>query len=299
MANNQRNGEKLALGLGLFSIGVGLWEALAPRCVAKTTGMKRNDGLLRVCGARELAAGVGMLAQRDNPAWLKARVAGDAMDLVILGAAMASPKAKKGRVLAAAVAVAGVAALDIYCLNQLNNGHGKNGGVVRVVKSVIINRPAADLYRFWTQQLEDLPKIMNHVIAVERISEKLSAWKAKGPAGTTIEWVAETTENRPNELIAWRSLEGADLQNSGEVRFEPAPGGRGTLVRVEIRYAPPGGGLTDKLAHLFGEAPGQQMFVDLRRFKQLFETGEIARTEGQSAGRSHSTSRKYDDFVRA
>jgi uncharacterized membrane protein len=117
------------------------------------------------------------------------------------------------------------------------------------------------------------------------IDDRRSHWKARGPAGKTVEWDAEIIDDRPNERIAWRSLEGADVENSGVVRFVKAPGGRGTEVHVEIRYSPPGGVLGAWLAKLFGEEPGQQVEDDLRALKQIMETGEVVRSEGTLGGR--------------
>ena len=91
---------------------------------------------------------------------------------------------------------------------------------------------------------------------------------------------AEITEDRPNELIAWRSFEGADVDNSGSVRFEEAPGGRGTIVRVEVEYNPPAGLIGAAVARLFGEEPGQQIYDDLCCFKQVMETGEVIVSDG-------------------
>ena len=105
--------------------------------------------------------------------------------------------------------------------------------------------------------------------------ERRSRWVAKAPAGKTVQWEAETTADRPNELIAWRSLPGAQVYNAGTVRFQPAPGGRGTEVRVELEYDPPFGKLGSKVAMLFREEPGQQIADDLRHLKQVLETGEI------------------------
>jgi uncharacterized membrane protein len=107
---------------------------------------------------------------------------------------------------------------------------------------------------------------------------------AEGPAGAEVEWDAEIIADKSNELISWRSLEGADVFHSGSVRFQPAPAGRGTIVRVEINYRPPAGKVGIAVAKIFGKAPEQEIEKDLRRFKQIMETGEIARTEGQPAG---------------
>jgi uncharacterized membrane protein len=116
---------------------------------------------------------------------------------------------------------------------------------------------------------------MRHLESVTVTGEGRSHWVAKAPAGKSVEWDAELTADRENELIAWRSLPGAQVYNAGTVRFQPAPGGRGTEVRVELEYDPPLGKLGSKVAMLFREEPGQQVQDDLRHFKQVMETGEI------------------------
>jgi uncharacterized membrane protein len=151
-------------------------------------------------------------------------------------------------------------------------------------KSLTINRPAEDLYRFW-RNFANLPRFMKHLDSVSTSGERRSHWVATGPAGAKVQWDAEITEDRPNELIAWRSLDGADVDNSGTVRFEPATGGRGTVVRVALEYRPPAGALGAAVAKLFGEAPQQQIEGDLRRFKNLMEAGEIPTTTGQTEGK--------------
>ena len=161
----------------------------------------------------------------------------------------------------------------------------KGGSGVKVEKSMTINRSPEELYRFW-RNFENLPRIMSHLESVRVTGEGRSHWVAKAPAGTTVEWDAEVYNEKENELIAWRSLEGADVNNAGSVRFQPAPGGRGTEVRVVLKYDPPGGVVGATVAKLFGEEPEQQIQEDLRRFKQFMETGETPTTEGQTSGRS-------------
>jgi uncharacterized membrane protein len=156
---------------------------------------------------------------------------------------------------------------------------------VKVEKSVTINKSPEELYRFW-RSFENLPRFMNHLESVKETGEGRSHWVAKAPAGKTVEWDAEIYNEKENELIAWRSLEGSDVDNAGSVRFEPAPGGRGTVVRVTLKYDPPGGIIGATIAKLFGEEPSQQIEEDLHRFKQVMETGETATTEGQPSGRS-------------
>lgn len=159
------------------------------------------------------------------------------------------------------------------------------GKGIKVEKSVTVNRAPEELYRFW-RNFENLPRFMNHLESVKDSGEGRSHWVAKAPAGKTVQWDAEVYNEKENELIAWRSLEGADVDNAGSVRFEPATGGRGTVVRVTLKYDPPGGALGALVAKLFGEEPSQQIEDDLRRFKQVMEAGETATTEGQTSGRS-------------
>ncbi|HEV2860477.1 MAG TPA: SRPBCC family protein [Pyrinomonadaceae bacterium] len=155
----------------------------------------------------------------------------------------------------------------------------------KLEKSVTIDKPAGELYRFW-RNFENLPRFMNHLESVHVTGENRSHWVAKAPAGTSVEWDAEIYNEKEGELIAWRTLEGADVASAGSVHFEEAAGGRGTVVRVVLKYDPPAGKLGALVARLFGENPEQQIDEDLRRFKQLMETGETATTEGQTSGRS-------------
>ncbi len=154
---------------------------------------------------------------------------------------------------------------------------------IKVEKTVTINRSAEDLYNYW-HNFENLPTFMKHVKSVQVIDLRRSHWVANAPLGQTIEWDADIINDQPNQLIAWASEEGAEVDNSGFVRFQPAPGDRGTEVKVVMEYNVPGGMLTAAIAKLFGKEPEQQIGDELRRFKQLMETGEIATTEGQSRG---------------
>jgi uncharacterized membrane protein len=156
---------------------------------------------------------------------------------------------------------------------------------IRVEKTVTIqNKSAEELYRFW-HDFENLPNFMKHLKSVTVIDSKRSHWIASAPLGSSVEWDAEIIADHENQLIAWASVENADVENSGFVRFQPAPQGRGTEVKVVTEYSVPGGALTAALAKVFGEEPEQQIGDDLRRFKMLMEAGEIATTEGQSSGR--------------
>lgn len=287
--------ERLARGLGWFSIGLGLPPIVAPGGFARLLGVPDDSmscALARVVGLREVVAGVGILTQARPAGWLWARVTGDVMDLALLGAAFTSRRANRGRLAAATASVVGVTALDLFCAVQLSRGYGATWGrakedhVVHVKKAITINRPRADVYQFW-HDFRNLPRFMKHLDDVQVTGDRRSHWRARAPAGTTVEWDAELVDDRPNELIAWRSVDGSDVDNSGSVRFVRAPDGRGTEVHVELEYAPPGGALGATVAKLFGEEPEQQVQSDLRRFKQVLETGEVVYSEATVHGRPH------------
>ncbi len=150
---------------------------------------------------------------------------------------------------------------------------GGSAGVI-VEESVTIARPVSELYRFW-RNLENLPRFMTHLHSVERITDTLSRWQAKGPAGSTVEWNAEIINEVADQVIGWRSLEGADVVSAGSVNFEEAGGG--TRVRVRLQYSPPLGKVGDAVARLMGADAATQIREDLQRFKGLVETGQTAR----------------------
>src|SRR5262245_8383761 len=237
------NEEKLARGLGWFSLGLGLAGIVAPRRLAKLIGLRGDHNVLfRVLGAREITSGIGILTgRRPNANWMWSRVGGDAIDLALLGAAFRLKRSNRNKLAMATAAVAGVTALDAICSQRLSRRNGARGdGVIRLAQSVTINRSPEELYRFW-RDFQNLPRFMKHLESVRATGDRRSHWVAKAPAGRTVEWDAEVTEDRPNELIAWRSLEGADVDSVGSVRFIRAPGGRGSIVKVEMRCSPPAG----------------------------------------------------------
>lgn len=159
------------------------------------------------------------------------------------------------------------------------------GTGVRVDESVTVNKPADELFRFW-RRFDNLPKFMRHLDTVRVTDEQRSHWVAKAPLGMKVEWDAEIVHEQANKVIGWQSLPGADVDTAGSVHFLPAAGGRGTEVRVSLKYDPPLGKAGAYLARLFGEAPGQTVREDLERFKQLMEAGVIAKSaDGQGNGR--------------
>jgi uncharacterized membrane protein len=153
------------------------------------------------------------------------------------------------------------------------------GRGIRVEQSVTIGMPPDEIYSFF-RNFENLPRFLSHLKSVTVLDETRSHWVAKGPVGSDAEWDAEIINEIPNELIGWRSVDGSRVDNAGSIHFKPLPGGRGTDVRVLLRYDPPGGLLGAVAAKVFGEDPGYQIKEDLRALKMLLEAGEVATTDG-------------------
>jgi uncharacterized membrane protein len=279
--------KRLAKGLGWFSVGLGLAELLAPRAIANISGVSnKHTGLIRLYGLRELASGIGIFAQKKPTEAVWSRVAGDAIDLASLGIACSAPDAKRGRITFATVNVLAVTALDVICAMQLSNGnHG-----IHASASCVVNRPLEEVYHFW-RDFQNLPRFMRHLESVTDIGEGRSRWKAKGPAGMDVEWEAMIVADVPGEVITWRSLENSDVDNAGAVRFEQAPGGRGTIVKVNFEYKPIAGVIGAGIAKLLGEEPNHQLDDDLRRFKQVLEVGEVVVSDATLLGTGYMSQR--------
>jgi uncharacterized membrane protein len=145
---------------------------------------------------------------------------------------------------------------------------------INVHESIRIRKPADELYRFW-RRVENLPQFMRYLDRVTDLGNGRSHWVAKGPAGATVEWDADVINQVENKLIAWRSLPDSQIVTAGSVRFEPVRDGRETQISVRLQYSPPAGKLGKVFAMLFGREPSRTIREDLRRFKQLLETGEI------------------------
>jgi uncharacterized membrane protein len=145
---------------------------------------------------------------------------------------------------------------------------------IKLKRFVTVNRSPAELYRCW-RGLENIPRFFDNIIAVNFIDDKRSRWTLRVPGGITLEWNAEITVDRENEMIGWRSVGRADLDNAGYVRFEPGPGGGETVVTIALQYNPPAGKFGAALATLFGEKPETLIEEALQKFKRLMEAGEI------------------------
>jgi uncharacterized membrane protein len=242
----------------------------------------RTERVLRGFGVREIASGLGIVGSARPATWMWSRVAGDLMDLAFLGSRYGNHRTAKSRVSAATAAVAAVTVLDVLASRRKSRNGATAAQLPAGPAVVTINRPPEEIYRFW-RRLENLPRFMTHLRSVASTGDRTSHWVVEA-LGTTVEWDAEIVDDAPGERIAWRALESADVPNEGSVNFLPAPGGRGTEVRVRISYAPPAGAVGRAFAKLLGQDPGQKAQQDLRRLKQILETGEVPTTAGQPHG---------------
>lgn len=275
--------DPLMRGLGWLSLGLGIPPLASPGGFGQALGVgdaPRHRTASTFVGVRELAAAAGLLWQQ-NPIWLWSRVGGDLMDLTMLGLALKNHDGRGlSRTVAATAAVAGITGVDVYAAVT----RSRQAAPMEVHGTTTVTRSAQETYDMW-RRLEDLPGFMAHVDEVRTIGNGRSHWRAGAPFGTTVEWDAEIVDEVPGEHISWRSVEGSGVRNAGDVRFVPAPGGRGTEVHVTLHYEMPGGKLGQTVARLYGEDPHQQLDDDLRRFKQVAETGEVVRSEGAPGGK--------------
>lgn len=150
-----------------------------------------------------------------------------------------------------------------------------------VARAVTINKTPRELYAFW-RDFGNMPRFMENVRAV-KVDGSRTTWTIGAPLGTTVEVVTEITEDRPGEIIAWRSVPESSVRTEGNVRFMEAPAGRGTVVEASLRYDPPGGEIGRMIAKLFQREPAIQARRELKRLKMLMETGEIATSANRKA----------------
>lgn len=259
--------EQLARGLGWFSVGIGIAQVVAPRTIARLCGVPVPPPLMVLCGLREIACGLGLLTQEQPQPWIKARLAGDTVDLVAFGCATLVPGADRRRIAVAGAAVAGISVLDAYCSYELAR-HGRHLPPRHETMSIEIDCDAKSLYRYW-RELSNLPDVMPHVKSVQEIDETHSHWVAGGPGGLRLEWDSEIIDDVPDQRIAWRSVDGSRTFHAGSVQFQPL-GERTTKVRVDLLYerAPPT--LLSAAAMLFGYDSNAAR-ADLRALKRRLE----------------------------
>lgn len=272
----------LARGLGLFSLALGAAELVAPNKLAALIGVEDKGAtsfVLRMLGAREIAAGIGVLASPQRPGALWARVAGDIVDLGLLGLAAGTKRTSGARVAGAVAAVAGVMALDIFAARRAQKA--LDAANQPIIFSVTINKPPREVYDFY-RQLERLPMFMDWLASVTETSATRSHWVAKLPVGT-VEWDAVITEDTPGEAIAWESIDSA-IRTAGRVTFAQTPGRNMTEVRVEMTLGFTGMRPSTRLAKFFAKP---QIKGDLRRLKQVIETGEVLMSDASQHVRKH------------
>ena len=286
--------EQLATALGWFSIALGVSELTAPRALARMAGLPESSvPVVRALGARRFGHGISVLAapDRQEPVW--SRVVGDAVDLAVLFSALRSDESDEGRISGAIAAIAGVTAVDVFCATRLGQrrqegrgwqGSGWQSGAqgdnrndwmqrgVRVEQATTINKSIDEVYAFW-RELRELPALHASPRIRAAALRPSRAGARRGQPACRSNGKPRSLEEREHEWIAWRSLEGADVENSGSVRFQRAPGARGTEVRVQLQYRASGRKARQGIAWLFGEEPSQQIHEDLRRVKTAARDG--------------------------
>jgi uncharacterized membrane protein len=283
------DGRSLASFLGFVSLALGAAELLAPRRVARAIGLRPSaatTAVMRGMGIRELTSGAGILSHPESKEWVGTRVAGDVVDLAALGFALLKSERPMRTLLASAV-VLGVGALDVLATEQLAEArkspmpHGTSTAASRVQRSITIGCTRNEAYALW-RDFTRFPEFMEGVQSVEDIGNGRSRWRARGPIGTSTEWQSEIVADEPDTLIAWQSVGASAVYHAGTVRFTDAPRGLGTVVTVEMSYAPPGGKIAAGLLKMFRKEPGQQVGDDLRRLKQVLELGEVLLSDASS-----------------
>ncbi len=224
-------------------------------------GVGSGDPLMRVLGAVGIGLGLTKIVETS----------------------FAAARARRGRLGTAMAMAAAVATLD-YVVTRRRPAFPEAAPRVPAQRRAIItiNRPPGDVYAFW-RRLENLPRFMSHLGSVVTTGERSSHWTVKA-RGTSMEWDAAIVEDVPDSYLAWRAVADAPVPNSGNATFNLAPGGRGTEVSVWLTYQPPAGLSGELFAKLLGADPGRHLQADLRRLKQLLETGEIPTTTGQPTG---------------
>jgi uncharacterized membrane protein len=290
----KRNETRLARGLGWFSIGLGVSQLVAPNIVARTIGIranKRSRTAMFIVGLREIASGIGLLSTRKPASWARLRLGGDIIDLALLSSAFRTRRVTEdsARTTAAVTAVAGVMLIDMLAAargedQDVGAGPLRRKRAQTVTTAITIGAEPEDVYQFW-RNFQNLPRFMTNISSIDVMDNRRSHWTVRGPAGTQVEWDAEIVEDEPNERISWRTLPGAKIDHTGSVRFVAAPGNRGTEVHVRLRYRASKFGAS--IAKLLFAEPGQQIRADLRRLKQVLETGSVVHSDSTVHGGPH------------
>jgi uncharacterized membrane protein len=277
MDSPEKTTQRLTRALSLVGVALGVPQVALPLAAARAGGvddLKQASGVIRAMGARDIALGLALLVGPPRTIW--ARVACDAVDLALMGSLLPGREGQRRRRLAVAtVAIGALSAVDVYAAvrasRRRQHGQGRPGPLELDATTIVSKDPQA-VYAFW-RDFENLPTFMRHLQSVTDTGDGLSRWVANAPLKRSVSWEAEMTGDEPGRRISWRSLPGADIDNSGTVHFAATPDGTGTEVRVVLHYDVPGGPLGRGVARLLGEEPEQQVRDDLSRFKQVLESG--------------------------
>lgn len=267
---------------GILGLGLGLVMLASTRSFARWIGVHPSEQevtVIRAVGLRGLVTSAGLLLTGDTR-WRAARIMGFLGDIGLLSMTASDAGLRRrltrhpvdaARVRQVRTWLIGIVAIELGAALIRRGTAGRSGRrPIRVRQSITIHRPVEEVYRFW-RDLENLPRFMRHLEAVEVADDRHSHWRAAGPAGTSVEWDARIEEDRPGERISWRSEEDAEVPNEGTVTFRPARRAEGTEVVVELEYRPPGGRVGAAVASLLGEEPSRQTRDDLRRLKDVLE----------------------------
>lgn len=234
---------------------------------------ERADSSQNIGDAQRLfsaIAGAGLLIE----GWRRRSLAGGAL---ALGGVTLLYRAASGY--CPALGAMGINMHDRQDTNRLGRRKVHSEEATKIRRSIDINRPPDELYRFW-RALDNLPKIMSDLESVEVITDRLSHWVVKTMTGMpTVEWDAEIINDVENERIGWRSLNDADVDHAGSVEFEPIDNGRKTRLTVTLQYAPIAGRLGAAVAKFIGQDPDSKVADDLQRFKESMEAGKVLSSE--------------------
>jgi uncharacterized membrane protein len=266
-------GAKLARGMGWFGIALGVAEISAPNALTYAIGLcpdRRSAWVMRAMGVREILHGVGILMRPRRPIPIWTRVAGDIVDLALLVTAATTRRWSTPRAAGAIAAVAGAAVLDIVASRRVQRAYNTSNRPSTF--AVTINRSPGEVYSF-LRDFKRLPQFMHYLDKVQETGPTTSHWIANLPLGGKVAWDAEIIQDRPGELIEWRSVRGSKIMTRGRVRFVTPPGRDNmTEVHVEMQLGGSGVGPSAMLADYFAKP---QLKGDLRRLKQVIETGEV------------------------
>lgn len=258
-----RETSKLTTGLGYFSLGLGTMQLLVPDRVNRLIGVRDDAGSRfwqRVVGVQELSAAAGIFTQRRPVEWLWGRTAADVLHLSLLARSLRGRAVAPSRVAGAMGSVVGTFALDAYASARMTSDPQatRKEAPVQCNASITISGTREEVQRGW-----------------QEFERSGGPHVRLGPIETVQEQLGSSTEFRTTDPSA-----------TGIARFVDAPGRRGTEIHLELEYEVPAGAVGAAVKKVVGDDPHQMAQDDLRRFKQLVETGEVVRSEGAPTGHS-------------